>query len=284
MTDLNQPKQIQPLSQVRIVLVEPQGALNVGSVARVMKNMGLHQLVLVNPQCDPVGDEARQMAVHAIDVLRGMVVVRSLPEALQGCQRAVATTGRSHAFQRPIDPPREGIHWLLASLETNGQTGDRALIFGPEDRGLSNAELDVAQRCITIPTSDAYPSLNLAQAAAICCYELHQWSLSWTEAIASTQAPVLAKGNWPSPIEDPGDMARLEEVESFYEQLELVLLKIGYLYPHTAESRMRKFRRLIQRGGLTQNELALLWGILRQVEWATQPPWPVSDSQKLPPR
>ncbi len=152
-------------SEIRIVLVEPAGALNVGSVARVMKNMGLAHLVLVNPQCDRLGFEARQMAVHAADVLEAAQVVGSLPEALQGCQKAIATTGRDRTtLNLTVEPPRVALPWLLDA--------PAALIFGREDSGLTNEELNYAQRWIQIPSQPAYPSLNLAQAVAICCYEI----------------------------------------------------------------------------------------------------------------
>ncbi|HEY9806724.1 MAG TPA: RNA methyltransferase, partial [Candidatus Obscuribacterales bacterium] len=169
------------LANVRIVLVEPAGPLNIGAIARVMKNMGLHQLVLVNPHCDPLGPEARQMAVHAIDLLTTARVVPNLPTALQGCQRAIATTARPRAIETELEHPRNALPWLLAEAAgaENPEAGSTellqsALIFGPEDRGLSNEELNYAQRFIRIPSSPAYPSLNLAQAVAVCCYELYQ--------------------------------------------------------------------------------------------------------------
>ncbi|MEG4014297.1 RNA methyltransferase, partial [Microcoleus sp. S11D4] len=155
------------LTNIRIVLVEPAGPLNVGSVARVMKNMGLRQLILVNPQCDHLGQEARLMAVRAADVLETVKVVATLPEALVGCVRAIATTGddsRSHPMQ--LEAPADALPWLLEAPS--------ALIFGREDCGLTNSELNRAQRLIRIPSSDAYTSLNLAQAVAICCYELYR--------------------------------------------------------------------------------------------------------------
>ncbi|MGL4881556.1 MAG: TrmH family RNA methyltransferase, partial [Waterburya sp.] len=83
------------LSNIRIVLVEPAGELNVGSIARIMKNMGLSQLILVNPKCDRLSENARKMAVHAVDILEKAQIVDSLPIALAGCQRAIATTVRS---------------------------------------------------------------------------------------------------------------------------------------------------------------------------------------------
>ncbi|MEZ2344469.1 RNA methyltransferase, partial [Microcoleus sp.] len=157
-------------ANIRIVLVEPAGPLNVGSVARVMKNMGLHQLILVNPQCDYLGEEARLMAVRAADILENARVVESLPAALVGCTRAIATTGDDRPLATKPEAPADALPWLLEAPS--------ALIFGREDCGLTNAELNYAQRLIRIPSSDAYTSLNLAQAVAVCCYELYKLVLN----------------------------------------------------------------------------------------------------------
>jgi tRNA/rRNA methyltransferase len=234
------------LAGLRIVLVEPAGPLNVGSIARVMKNFELHHLVLVNPQCDPLSDQAMKMAVHAKEILESAVLVKTLPEALQGCVRAVATTGRSRSWEVPLEKPRTALPWLLEEPEL-----PTALIFGREDRGLSNEELNYAQRFVRIPTSESYSSLNLATAVAICCYELSQ------------SAEVFTTQTLPAP-----ELAPIEVVETFYEQLESLLLRIGYLYPHTAASRMEKFRHLYNRAHLQSGEVAMLRGMLRQVEWA----------------
>jgi tRNA/rRNA methyltransferase len=240
------------LANVKIVLVEPAGPLNVGAVARVMKNMGLRTLVLVNPQCDPLGREARQMAVHGVDILETCQTVATLPEALMGCQRAIATTARARTLLTPLEPPRVALPWLLEESVTS------ALIFGPEDRGLSNVELNYAQRFVCIPSSSEYPSLNLAQSVAICCYELYQ----------STQQPPPLHSTTLLPTPHSTEAAPLEVLEGYYEHLETLLLKIGYLYPHTAAARMEKFRYLFNRATPTSGEVAMLRGILRQMEWA----------------
>jgi tRNA/rRNA methyltransferase len=240
------------LHHIRIVLVEPAGPLNIGSVARVMKNMGLRNLVLVNPHCDPLGVEARQMAVHAADVLESAQQVTTLALALEGCFRAIATTARPRDVVPavPLEPPRQALSWLL-NLPS-------ALIFGPEDRGLSNAELNYAQRFVGIPSSPDYPSLNLAQAVAVCCYELYQ---SIQPHAMPQSHPALAPENF--------DLAPMEAIDGYLEHLSSVLLQIGYLYPHTASSRMQKFRQIALRSQLAPSELALLRGILRQIEWVT---------------
>ncbi|OKH18305.1 RNA methyltransferase [[Limnothrix rosea] IAM M-220] len=238
------------LEHIRIVAVEPAGALNVGSVARVMKNMGLSQLVLVSPRCDHLGEEARLMAVRAPEILENAMVVQTLPEALEGCQKAIATTGEPRELPTQMEAPKQVLPWLLED------DAPGAVIFGREDNGLTNTELNHAQRFLCIPTGDQYTSLNLAQAIAVCCYELK--SLSTTAEISHAPAHQ--------------DLADLKDLEGYYQHLERLLLKIGYLHEHTAAARMNKFRSLYNRNALTQAETSMLRGILRQVEWAIAHP------------
>lgn len=237
------------LSNLRIILVEPAGALNVGSVARVMKNMGLQQLFLVKPHCDRKSDEARRMAVRGVEILEQAVEVDSLPEALIGCQRAIATTSRSRTLGTSLESPKEALPWLLEDKISS------ALIFGPEDRGLSNTELNYAQRFVCIGSNPEYPSLNLAQAVAICAYEIYQ--LAHRDRANQSNSSNT-------------DPATLDALEGYYQHLETILLEIGYLYPHTAAARMEKFRLLYNRANLSREEVAMLRGILRQIEWIAQ--------------
>lgn len=246
------------LDHIKIVLVEPAGPLNIGSTARVMKNMGLQQLVVVNPQCDVLGTESQKMAVHAFDVLSQATIVQTLAEALEGCQRVVATTARQRRLSLETHPPRQILPWLLE--------GPTALIFGPEDRGLSNEELYHAQACLQIPTSPEYAALNLAQAVTICCYELRQLGLNDCNDAADTvpQKPVA------SALPSPRELAPFQQKEEFFQALEAVLLEIGYLYPHTAKARMHKLRLMVNRGQLSAQEIAMLRGMIRQVKWKIQ--------------
>jgi tRNA/rRNA methyltransferase len=246
------------LANIRIVLVEPAGALNVGSIARIMKNMGLTKLVLVNPRCDLDSDEARQMAVHAVDVLETAQIVESIPIALAGCQQAIATTVRSRSVPILLESPATVLTGLLVP---NIQS---ALLFGAEDRGLSNDELKHAQRFICIESNPDYPSLNLAQAVTICVYQLYQGWLEMSreqipEPVASSPAIAPMPNN-----------ATIEVLEGYYQDLEAMLLEIGYLYPHTVAVKMEKFRRLYNKANLQPEEVAMLRGILRQIRWANQ--------------
>lgn len=236
----------QELALVRIVLVEPAGALNVGAIARVMKNFGLSQLILVNPQCDRTSEAARHMAVHAGDILAEAIEVATLLEALHGCTRIIATTARDRQWGL-LQPARTVLPWLIEEPKQPA-----SLVFGPENRGLSNEELNYAQRFARIPSSPNYAALNLAQSVAICCYEL-------------AQAVDTPQSDRPT---SPSNYAAFEELEGYYQHLQAVLLKIGYLYPHTAASRMEKLRQIYNRAYLDKQELGAIRGILTQIEWA----------------
>lgn len=259
------------LDNIRIVLVEPAGPLNIGAIARVMKNMGLGHLVLVNPHCDHLGPEARQMAVHAGDLLVAAAVAPTVAAGLAECHWAIATTGRPRTLATTLESPRSVMPWLIEVA----QQGQVALIFGPEDRGLNNDELNYAQRFISIPANPIYPSLNLAQAVGVCCYELYQCVLMQSgESGNCAQEPVhrnQATGVTAIAGREPPLLpAPLAVMEAYYQHLEGLLLRIGYLYPHTAHSRMQKFRRLFSRALPSSEEVALLRGVLSQVEWAVQ--------------
>ncbi|AFY72283.1 RNA methyltransferase, TrmH family, group 1 [Synechococcus sp. PCC 7502] len=254
--------------EIRIILVEPSGALNVGSIARVMKNMGLSELWLVNPKFDLTSDRyakaAQDMAVHAQDILDSAKVVDDLPQALGGCQRAIATTGRTEIT---TESPEVGIRWLLG-IESgvdfeylpNMEIG--AIVFGREDRGLTNAEIAYCQKVIQIPVSPIYPSINLAQAVAICCYQLQ----ILLPPVNSASQNLKNKEN----TDSESAIACLEHLEAYYQDLEAVLLKIGYLFPHTSFSRMQKLRHLFNKANLTKPEIDMLRGIIRQINWAAQ--------------
>jgi tRNA/rRNA methyltransferase len=220
-----------------------------------MKNMGLTQLVLVNPQCEVLSEEATRMAVHAIDLLETAIIVPDLPTALQGCTRVIATTARDRAIPTQLETPRQALPWLVDSPEPT------ALLFGREDSGLTNTELNYATRYIRIPVGSEYSSLNLAQAVGVCAYELQMCASDLDRDLPQLQTQ----------IPQPADVAPVELVEGYYQQLETLLLEIGYLFPHTAPHRMEKLRRLYNRSQLSPNEVALLRGILSQFKWALDP-------------
>ncbi len=247
-----------PLTPIKLVLVRPAGPRNVGSVARLMKNMGLQRLVLVDPQCDPQDPEAVVAAVHGVELLQGAEIVNSLLEAVADCQRIVGTSGRHQNYppEWRLESPRHALPWLIGGMMS-------AVVFGPEVHGLSNAELSLCQRHVMIPASVEYPSLNLAQAVAICGYELR---LAYLQMYPHAEDEAVE--HFTSSPQTPTHLPSTQLREAFFEQMQRVLLEISYLQPHTVARKMTKLRALFNRAELTVQEIALLRGILRRLQWA----------------
>ena len=233
-----------------VVLVEPAGPLNVGSVARLCANFDIPQLRLVAPRCDHLGEEARRMAVHGEHLLEQAELFPNLAAAVADCRRVVATSGRLETESLPLCEPGPAMRWLA-----DPEAGRAAVVFGREDRGLSNAELLQAGRLVRIGSSQAYPSLNLSHAVGICLHALRDRAGS-TGAIDSSPAAA-----------EPCQRGALEAALA---DAEALLLQVGFLYPHTANARMAKLRALLQRAQVSDEEVALLRGMVRQLRWAAE--------------
>jgi tRNA/rRNA methyltransferase len=234
------------LDRIRVVLVRPRGAANVGAVARAIKNMGLGPLVLVAPHRFSLA-EAERMAVHAGDVLAARRTAAILAEAVAPCTLVVGTVGRTTAAPAEIATPRA----LAPAIVAASAASEVALVFGPEDHGLANAELGLCQRVISIPASPAYESLNLAQAVMICAYELF--------LAAGADAPAPARVLAPS-----------AELERMYDKLEGALGRIGYLHRDNAAHMMATLRRILGRATLDEKEARVFLGLAHQIEWAAR--------------
>ncbi len=248
-----------PGRPVHVVLVEPAGPLNVGSVARLCANFNVAELRLVAPRCDPLGEEARRMAVHGAVWLERARLFPSLAAAIADCGRVVACSGRAEGEPLPLRPPGEAVRWLLGEGE-----GERpvALVFGREDRGLSNDELLQAGCLLLIPTGPACGSLNLSHAVAVVLHELQGLRSAPPGPTQTGPAPGLAQ---------PSSRGQLEGALA---DAEALLLEVGYLYPHTARARMAKLRALLQRAEVSDAEVALLRGMVCQLRWASRRPAP----------
>src|SRR5947209_240936 len=165
------------LHTARVVLVRPQIADNLGAAARVMRNMGLRDLVLVAPEADPADRQARRLSTHGESILEQARIVADLGEAVADCVRVAATSARTGKLIRgQYGPPDEIMPGLAKALPS----GPVALVFGPERSGLTDREVTRCHHLIHIPTDPSYPALNLAQAVAICLYELR---CAWIEQV-----------------------------------------------------------------------------------------------------
>lgn len=226
---------------IRIVLVGTTHPGNIGATARAMKNMGLMELVLVNPRSFPHAD-ASARASGAEDILQATRVMSSLGEALADCCFVAATSARSRTIGWPTSLPRE----CAARLADESEHGVAAVVFGPEKSGLTNEDLDRCHTLLTIPTVPGFSSLNLAMAVQIICYELRMLDLQ-----------VAAPG-----VQRDTPLASGEDLERFYEHLQQVLTDSGFLDPDNPRQLMRRLRRLFIRAEPDCNEINILRGIL----------------------
>jgi TrmH family RNA methyltransferase len=229
---------------VRIVLVEPEFAGNVGSAARALFTMGLSQLVLVNPACDPRADEAYWLAHSAASVVTNLRVVGGLEEALADTVFSVGTTRRRRRVGYPIFTPEEAVDQIC------GRERDApvAIVFGRESSGLTNPELALCSIHSTIPVASETHSLNLAQAVMIYCYFLFQASLT----------PAALVHKW--------KLATHVEMERFYAHLGETLARLRTKPATTMENYLARFRRVISRMPLESRDVNLLHKLLAKVD------------------
>ncbi|HSQ00908.1 MAG TPA: TrmJ/YjtD family RNA methyltransferase [Candidatus Dormibacteraeota bacterium] len=239
--------QIQPLRNVRIVLVRPRGAANIGAAARAMKNLGVADLTLVRPAV-PRLQAAERMAVHARDLVRGARLAETVPAAVADCHLVVGTTCRTGGYRADV----EDLAALAPAILERATAGPVAILFGPEDHGLSNADLRHCQRLCAIDSSDDYASLNLAQAVLLVCWELRR----------------AARAGLPA---DPAAAAApAGEVAALLDHLQAALLNIGYLNPQNPEHIMLALRGILGRAAVTAHDVRILRGLARQIDWAAR--------------
>lgn len=227
--------------EIRVVLVEPLREGNVGGVARAMKNFGLTQLYLVNLKMK-ISDEARAYACHAVDILERMRIVESFDEAVKDVNYIVGTTAivskSSSNLRRITIFPEE-----LAKSLVKAPRGTIALLFGREDRGLLNEEIEKCDVVVTIPSSSAYPVLNVVTAAAIIFYELFKY-------LKVRNKVSFAK---------PADRRVIEVLLKHFEDL----MKSSGIYESRLDLTMKAFKNLLGRSFLYQREATLMAGAFR---------------------
>lgn len=239
------------LDSVRIILVHTTHPGNIGGVARAMKNMGLRQLCLVAPRQFPA-EEATWRAVSAGDVLDNAVVTETLEQAIADCQFVVGTSARGRRIPWPTVNPRQCADEVAARLQGSAKV---AVVFGREDRGLTNEELQACNMHLHIPTHEDYTSLNLAMAVQIVAYELRMLSLE-------DDLPASEYADWDAPF------STAQDLERFFQHLEQTLVEVGFLKPEAPRQLMARLRRLYGRIPLDEMEMSILRGILTETQKA----------------
>jgi tRNA/rRNA methyltransferase len=221
-----------------------------------MKNLGAKELAIVG-KARTRSFWARAMAVHGRDVLAETQCYESIRAAIADCTLVVGTTCRSGLYRSHSRSPREVAPEIVRAAEK----GKAAILFGPEDHGLSNKDLEHCQLLVTIPTHPEYQSLNVAQAAVICLYEVYVASM-----VSAGESSI--------------NRAEAEHVERLFDIMRNALLKIGFLDSENPEHMLLALRRIFGRAGLEDKDVRILTGMFRQIEWYADRGWKVVEEKQ----
>jgi len=230
------------LSNIRIVLVGTLQSGNIGAVARAMKNMGVSDLCLVNPQASHLNRECTDRAMHSGDILKKAAVYLTLKEAVADCHHVLATTGKVRNNPMPVCSPHE-----MAQKWKTTYPGKLALVFGPEDTGLGNEDLKLCEAGIEIPTSPEMTSLNLSHAVIVVLYEF--FLSQHLNTAPNPEIPLLP----------------ISTKEAFFDHLQETLLAIGYLDKNNPDRIFKDLKHIFNRAQLDEREVTILRGICRQI-------------------
>jgi tRNA (cytidine32/uridine32-2'-O)-methyltransferase len=243
------------LARVRVVLVRPALARNIGASARAMKNMGLSTLYLVQPEQFPHAD-ANALAAGADDVLQQAQCTETLAQALSGCVAVYGTSARRRSIELPTLAPETAARQAIVQLQQSSL--DVAIVFGAERIGLENAELLLCQARVEIPCDPAFSSLNLSQAVQICSYEMRRAFLD-AALIQSAASSVTTRDAKRFAVDS-------DAFEHFFAHLSEVLGKIDFYGSKHPEKVLARLRRLYQRAAPDARELQILRGVLTETE------------------
>ena len=235
---------------IKIILVEPSGPLNIGSIARLCSNFNVDQLRIVSPKCDIYSLETKKMALKGIKFIKESNIYESLIDSISDCDLVLATCGRID-YQKEFE--QDSLENVSTWIRNFKKVKNLAILFGREDRGLTNRELLMAHKVFTINTYKNFPSLNLSHAVSIVLYELSK----------ITKAENILK-------KKDLDFATSKQIEDSFLEIEKLLLKTGYALPHTLNARISKFKKYIHRSETSKHELDILRGIVHQINWAVE--------------
>ena len=263
------------LSHVRIVMVNTTLPANIGSALRAMKTMGLSKLVLVSPKTYPHPD-INALAAGATDLIEQIEIVETLEDAIKDCHIVFGTSARSRTIPWPLLDARPAAEKSLKAVINDKQ--EVAVIFGREDRGLTNEELALANFHVTIPVNTDYGVLNVAQAIQIICYEMRMATVDKMGKEVNPEATMHVTETEDMQWDEP--LVTHEQMEQFYPHIEKMLAEIEFLDPKNPRLLPLRLRRLFARIQLDRMEYHLLRGIFSRVQALNNGTWKQSKSEK----
>ena len=256
------------LSHVRIVMVNTTLPANIGSALRAMKTMGLSKLVLVAPKTYPHPD-IDALAAGATDLIEQIEIVETLADAIKDCHLVFGTSARSRTIPWPLLDARPAAEKSISAVVNDQQ--DVAVVFGREDRGLTNEELAMANYHVTIPVNTDYGVLNVAQAIQVICYEMRMATLAVVESAEDEAATMPVTDTESMQWDEP--LVTHEQMEQFYPHIEKMLAEIEFLDPKNPRLLPLRLRRLFGRIQLDRMEYHLLRGIFTRVQAMNNGSW-----------
>lgn len=238
-------------SNIYFILNQTLHPGNIGSAARALKTMGLSNLMLVNPKRFP-HEDAKALAAGADDVLENAPIYSTLQEAIADKHLIIGTSARDRSLAWPMLDPKQAAEKICEAAKTTKV----AILFGREDFGLNNDELQLCHFHLQIPANPEYSSLNIAASVQVIAYEIHM--------------ALLTLENMSNVATNDNDYATAEQTELFYQHLDSVLHAIAFIRPGHPNRIMQRLRRVFQRSQLQKEELDILRGILKEVEKKTK--------------
>ena len=263
------------LSHVRIVMVNTTLPANIGSALRAMKTMGLSKLVLVAPKTYPHPD-IDALAAGATDLIEQIEIVEALADAIKDCHLVFGTSARSRTIPWPLLDARPAAEKSISAVVNDQQ--DVAVVFGREDRGLTNEELAMANYHVTIPVNTDYGVLNVAQAIQVICYEMRMATLAAVESAEDEAATMPVTDTESMQWDEP--LVTHEQMEQFYPHIEKMLAEIEFLDPKNPRLLPLRLRRLFGRIQLDRMEYHLLRGIFSRVQALNNGTWKKSNTDQ----
>jgi tRNA (cytidine32/uridine32-2'-O)-methyltransferase len=262
------------LSHVRIVMVNTTLPANIGSALRAMKTMGLSKLVLVAPKTYPHPD-IDALAAGATDLIEQIEIVPTLEQAIQDCHLVFGTSARSRTIPWPLLDARPAAEKSLKAVVHDRQ--NIAIVFGREDRGLTNEELALANYHVTIPVNNDYGVLNVAQAIQVICYEMRMAAIALTEQQENPEATMHVTNEIDMQWDEP--LVTHEQMQQFYPHIEQMLAEIEFMDPKNPRLLPLRLRRLFGRIQLDRMEYHLLRGIFSRVQAMNNGTWKKTTPQ-----
>jgi len=263
------------LSHVRIVMVNTTLPANIGSALRAMKTMGLSKLVLVAPKTYPHPD-IDALAAGATDLIEQIEIVETLADAIKDCHLVFGTSARSRTIPWPLLDARPAAEKSISAVVNDQQ--DVAVVFGREDRGLTNEELAMANYHVTIPVNTDYGVLNVAQAIQVICYEMRMATLAAVESGKDETATMPVTDTESMQWDEP--LVTHEQMEQFYPHIEKMLAEIEFLDPKNPLLLPLRLRRLFGRIQLDRMEYHLLRCIFSRVQALNNGTWKKSNTDQ----